>query len=290
MAVVLSVLKIIGIVLLAILGLLLFLILLVSLVPIHYSGAGRGNFEKLEGEARVWILFHAFQVILNSADPEGILSFRLFGKRLKPKEKKGPEHEEGNEKEEKEHVFEENPGKNPGEASPDPAETSTDDREGDAENGVVCPETGDCLSGDCDDAGGAPGFLKKLKRWRKLLGDETTGEAVQKLWKSVLKILKHIAPRKAEGFLRFGFNSPADTGMALGALAAFFVWNKGKIEITPDFSGAALDFDLKISGFLLIGYLLIAALSVVLNAKVRKTYKRLKTLQKLNEEGEKNGK
>ena len=89
----------------------------------------------------------------------------------------------------------------------------------------------------------------------------------------VMNLLQHIRPRKIKGFLIFGFDSPANTGMLTGLLGCFLGWIPEKLEITPDFTQKRLECDVRIAGRIFIVYTVIQAVKILKTPEIKKLLK-----------------
>ena len=70
------------------------------------------------------------------------------------------------------------------------------------------------------------------------------------------KLLKHILPKYVSGYINFGLDDPADTGMLLGIIAALCIPIPRKLRVCPDFSEKRFECDVKLSGRIVIIVLL----------------------------------
>ncbi len=118
-----------------------------------------------------------------------------------------------------------------------------------------------------------------IGEWTDFLSDLRTRKALRIIKKRALKILKHVRPKKLEGYVHFGFDDPFYTGEALAAASAFYPLYGGKIILNPDFSGEALDGELKASGRVRIGTVLYHGLLTILSPDVRYVWRTVKKLR-----------
>ena len=100
----------------------------------------------------------------------------------------------------------------------------------------------------------------------------------QKTMKLILKqakfLFRHILPRKASGYVTFGFDDPYTTGQVLAAASLFYAWYGQKIDLIPVFEEPALEGELKLKGRLRMGTILWCGLRVFFNKNFRLLLKR----------------
>jgi len=284
----LIILKIIGIILLCIVGLVLFLILLLFIAPVRYRMRGEKG-EQLTFEGKAWWLFHLLTLDYKTGSdgaaetPEegGTLEIRLFGKNLiRNQEKDDEEDHEPAGTDDPESYPEENEENR----KKDSEGSGTPDREPDTEDDLEAGEGDSGSAGGSNDSDGPSGRLKRFKRIKKLISDDITKKALSFAYHKLLALLRHISPKKATGRIRFGFDSPAHTGIALGAAAAFLPAHRNAVALEPDFTEECFEGNLACEGSINVGYAAVLFLEVYYNRDIRKTLKRYKTLQKLNGE------
>lgn len=103
---------------------------------------------------------------------------------------------------------------------------------------------------------------KKLERFKKVWDASCTVKTRAYLKKYFPSILKHISPRKITGRLRYGMKEPYKTGMATGYLSMMpFAYQKG-FYFEPDFHNKIIEGNVKLKGFLQLGYILRIALNI----------------------------
>ena len=113
-----------------------------------------------------------------------------------------------------------------------------------------------------------PSILEKIRltiaKIRAIRGKVRDGKALLKtVWPVLKKILAHLRPRKAQGFVRYGFEDPAATGMVTGLLASLCLPLPKKLKIYPDFQEKVLECDAKISGRFFLIYQLIQVIRLM---------------------------
>ena len=96
--------------------------------------------------------------------------------------------------------------------------------------------------------------------------------------RQVKALLRHILPRKASGYVVFGFDDPYTTGQVLAAASLFYAWYGQNIELIPMFEEPALEGELKLKGRIRMGTLLWCGLRVFLNKNFRVLLKRWRNM------------
>lgn len=106
------------------------------------------------------------------------------------------------------------------------------------------------------------------------LKDEENQKTMKLIFRQVKALLRHILPRKASGYVAFGFDDPYFTGQVLAVASLFYAWYGQKIDLIPMFEEPILEGELKLKGRLRMGTLLWYGLRVCLNKNFRKLLKR----------------
>ena len=128
--------------------------------------------------------------------------------------------------------------------------------------------------------------IEKVKRiWhqkeeiQRILDKTETKRAISFAWGKIIKILRHILPRKLKGYLIFGSGDPATTGKVLAVLSIVYAKTGPLIDITPNFVEKQLECDLEIEGKIQIIVLVVIAVQVILNKEIRQLIKDVKNLK-----------
>lgn len=121
---------------------------------------------------------------------------------------------------------------------------------------------------------------KKEELYRQYY-DEQNRKVVSFLYKYIIKILRHILPRKLKGKCRFGMNDPALTGQIFGYTSIFYSGYTDKIWLEPDFEKQIVDIDIEIVGKIRLGYLVWIIILVVIRKDFWCFIKNIKRLQKI---------
>ena len=114
----------------------------------------------------------------------------------------------------------------------------------------------------------------KLEMVRTFLSDTENQNTLRLLWRQILKLLKHVLPRKIRGRVRFGFDDPATTGQILTYISPFYGMYAKTLSIEPVFEEKALDGELHIKGHIRVGTLLWIVIRVILNKNFRTLVKK----------------
>lgn len=92
---------------------------------------------------------------------------------------------------------------------------------------------------------------RKIRSLKKRFGPLTDADA-RKLYGKIFRELKFLlscyAPKKAEGYLRFGTDSPDTTGTLVGLIYLLLPADSDDFELQPDFFGSTLSADMTLSG------------------------------------------
>lgn len=106
------------------------------------------------------------------------------------------------------------------------------------------------------------------------LYEEYHGEELLRLAKnSIIRMARHILPRKIKGTLRFGFDDPATTGMMTGIAAIFYPKYQNTFCLEPDFQDSCFEGNCAGRGRIHPGFFLILMIQLLLNNDVRKCIK-----------------
>ena len=126
-------------------------------------------------------------------------------------------------------------------------------------------------------------LYEQIKKYVNFIRSQTTRRAFKKLVNLVVKIIKHIIPRKIHGKVEFGFEEPHLTGQALGGVAVaydMFGIDPENIEVIPYFDREMIDARLEYRGRIFLIVLLSYGLKFILDLDTRKTIKTIKLLNK----------
>lgn len=129
------------------------------------------------------------------------------------------------------------------------------------------------------------GFLHRLKnlkkkanQYKKFLESRTTKQAWQVTKTYLIKLLKHIKPKKINGSVIYGTGDPASTGEQLGYISFLFPIFGDNVDITPDFSRKIFEGDIFIKGRVRVYNILYYACKIYFNKYVKRTIAHFKKI------------
>ena len=120
------------------------------------------------------------------------------------------------------------------------------------------------------------GIVKKVKNLYNIKNDPRARAFYHVAKKRVIKVVKHILPRKLRGSIRFGTGDPCSTGKILGAAAMMYPIYGGHISVEPVFEEKALEFDLYLRGRIRVITVLVPALRTYWSRDFRYVRKKIK--------------
>lgn len=95
----------------------------------------------------------------------------------------------------------------------------------------------------------------KINRFKKFWNMKCTVKTRNHIGKYLIGLLKHIAPKKIIGHLRYGFDEPSTTGQVTGYLSLLpFVYQKC-FSLYPDFYEKVIEGEVTIKGRIILGYI-----------------------------------
>lgn len=86
---------------------------------------------------------------------------------------------------------------------------------------------------------------------------------------TLIRILKHVLPRKLEGYLHFGFDDPGLTGRATGYAAIFYPLYHKTLTLEPDFQEKVLEGELKGHGRIRLAFFIWILITLLLKKEIR---------------------
>ena len=111
----------------------------------------------------------------------------------------------------------------------------------------------------------------KLAEYKKLYESKRFKKTFAFLKKEIIKLLKHILPRKCKGHIKFGFEEPDKTGKVYGYVAMLYgISGKRlkKFDVIPEFERKILEGNVDIKGHIRLIHVLILAIKVLLNRNI----------------------
>lgn len=119
-------------------------------------------------------------------------------------------------------------------------------------------------------------FLRKKIETLKAAWKEYNGKQLLDFAKTtIIKILKHVLPRKLRGYIRFGFDDPAVTGMVTGVAALFYPKYQKSFSLEPDFQRQCFAADCRGRGRIHPGFFLYIGITALMNRDVRNLIKKM---------------
>ena len=267
--IVLKVLIILGIVLLSILAVVLFLLLIVLFYPITYEIKSNGE-NTVNADVKARWLFNLIKADASFSKENGLF-YKVKALWITIIESKDEEPEKSKDEKayEKFDTFDE--GKESGEA---PEEKEEGEKK---ETSSFDPKTDFDPSKDDDfiwqdKADDSKVSDKKVKSDEKKLEKIKGKLAIVKnkytyvTWyfkqakhqymlynakRALIKLLRHISPRRYKGYVVFGTGEPDITGEIFAMISVFYLFYGDKIDIQPDFSTKVFNHDIKLNGHIL---------------------------------------
>lgn len=121
-------------------------------------------------------------------------------------------------------------------------------------------------------------FCDKINLIKKTLESKTFKRAFDTVKVQLLKLIKSIAPRKADIIMTFGTGDPASTAEVLGAFSVATAFLPGNIVISPCFDNMMIELKICIRGRITLIRILITAIVIYFNKDIRKVVKRFKKI------------
>lgn len=112
--------------------------------------------------------------------------------------------------------------------------------------------------------------------YKELLTREDTKRSIRLAWRQLVKILRHIRPRKLHAAFIIGTGDPASTGQVLAVHGMLYPLLGEHVSLVPDFEEKHIEGEFQLKGHITICMLLICALRVILNKEIRQLIQRLR--------------
>lgn len=109
----------------------------------------------------------------------------------------------------------------------------------------------------------------KIDYWKEFLSDDRTKAALILVKDHLIKLVKHIFPKKISGNVTFGFEDPYQTGQVLAGVSVIYPWYAEHLNICPDFTKKVLIGDLDLKGRVYLFYVLKSALVIFFNKNIQ---------------------
>ena len=118
----------------------------------------------------------------------------------------------------------------------------------------------------------------KIDHVRQFLDREATQRTIERAKKLLIKIIKHLKPKKGGIWVHVGLGSAADTGMMLGKIVWLYPVFGKWLLIEPDFHHKVIEVKGDVKGRIRLGSLAVPALIFYLRKDTRRTIKLAKKI------------
>ena len=116
-------------------------------------------------------------------------------------------------------------------------------------------------------------IYEDIDYYLEAINDERNIEAFKLVKDKVLKVLKHLAPKKIEGNIHFGSTDPYNIGKMMSIYGILFPIIHDKIQVVPNYEKNIIEGNLILKGRIRIVTLLWAAFKIYFNKDVRRMIK-----------------
>lgn len=127
--------------------------------------------------------------------------------------------------------------------------------------------------------------LKKLRETKAKVNDLykfITHKRTKAAWNSIklyiIRLWRHIKPRKLKGTLHFGFEDPAITGQALGLVSLALPIYKNDITIAPDFEQQIIEGELDGHGRVRLSFIVMLVITVLRDKNLMMVIEKAQTI------------
>lgn len=257
MATLITILKIVGIICLSILAMLGVLLIIVLFVPIRYKAVAKYK-DEAYADVKISYLLHIISLSFKY-EKEFEYKIKVFGIPIKLKKK----------------------------SVKDKADSFNNAKDGlgKADNEADKNATEDISASNCKEKTNEAASNKNIKdklekvlRYVDILNLDVTRNAWDCCKKRLVKLLKHILPRKTNISIVYGITNPAYTGMIMGLYNVFYNYLATPLKLLPvyDSDENILEADAKLKGHIMIAPVLIQLIIVILNKNCREFYRLIK--------------
>ncbi|MDO5539080.1 MAG: DUF2953 domain-containing protein [Eubacteriales bacterium] len=118
----------------------------------------------------------------------------------------------------------------------------------------------------------------KLNYYKRLWYDDHTQASWRHLKKEVVYVLRHIRPRKVNGWVKLGLDDPALTGQLLGLLCILQGLSGNHLIAEADFEKKMFESDFQLKGHIRLCHFFKVALALLFDKHCRITFKRIRKL------------
>ncbi len=119
------------------------------------------------------------------------------------------------------------------------------------------------------------------KRIWNFIRNKENKAAFKAIKKCMLRLWRHVRPRRFKAKVRMGFDDPRNTGLALGAISLLYARMEGGFQVEPDFEGEALEGFLYVKGRISLLVMLVIVASLFMDKGVREMMRRARELQNI---------
>lgn len=121
-------------------------------------------------------------------------------------------------------------------------------------------------------------FKSKADYYKRLWYDSHTQASWKHLKREIVYLLRHVRPKKANGWIRFGLDDPAATGQFLGLLCILQSLSGNHLIAEAEFDEKVFECNFQLKGHMRFCHFLKAALALLFDKHCRITFKRIRNL------------
>ncbi|GKX29562.1 hypothetical protein SH1V18_20420 [Vallitalea longa] len=125
-------------------------------------------------------------------------------------------------------------------------------------------------------ANGKKNIKQVLNTIKDFIKNEENRAVIKMIKDKILKMIKHILPKKFMAKMIIGTGDPASTGYVVGAVSILYTVTGNKLKVVPDFTEKIFQGCFYGKGKIYLIVLLKNTLSIILDKRVRKLYKAYK--------------
>lgn len=114
---------------------------------------------------------------------------------------------------------------------------------------------------------------KKKEQIAGFLSDPQNQTTIKIVLAQVIKLLKHVLPKRMDGFIRFGFDDPYITGTILTWISPFYGFYANSLQIVPVFDEKVLEAELRMNGRIRLGSVAVIVIRVILDKNFRRLFR-----------------
>lgn len=124
------------------------------------------------------------------------------------------------------------------------------------------------------------GFQRnKIKSYYGILSSSENRGAYSFIKKTLIRLIKHSAPKKVYADMIIGLEEPCNTGLLFGALGIVISFIKGKYNITPDFYNKRVDGRVYIKGKIRSVIVIYHLIRIFTNSDIKKVTGQFKAVR-----------